>query len=52
MRRIFGTGKQQPPPDLNAAIQSVESRGESVDKKIAKVFFYSFILLVLPFNYS
>ncbi|ETN85817.1 hypothetical protein RB195_016129 [Necator americanus] len=37
MKRIFGTGKKEPPPDLNNAIANIESRGESVEKKIAKL---------------
>jgi len=35
MNRIFGTGKAKaPPPNLTDVIGSVDSRGESVDKKI------------------
>ncbi|CAI4225127.1 unnamed protein product [Auanema sp. JU1783] len=38
MKRMFGSSKaKEPPPDLNAAIQNVESRCESIDKKIAKL---------------
>ncbi|CAB3396539.1 unnamed protein product [Caenorhabditis bovis] len=37
MKRIFGTGKKEPPPDLNNAIANVESRSESIDKKIQKL---------------
>lgn len=37
MKRIFGTGKKEPPPDLNTAISNVESRAESIDKKISKL---------------
>ncbi|VDM61189.1 unnamed protein product [Angiostrongylus costaricensis] len=37
MRRIFGTSKKEPPPDLNNAIANIESRGESIEKKIAKL---------------
>uniref|UniRef100_A0A8R1HH34 Charged multivesicular body protein 5 n=1 Tax=Caenorhabditis japonica TaxID=281687 RepID=A0A8R1HH34_CAEJA len=37
MNRIFGTAKKEPPPDLNNAISNIESRGESIDKKIQKL---------------
>ncbi|CAD6197066.1 unnamed protein product [Caenorhabditis auriculariae] len=37
MKRIFGSSKKEPPPDLNAAIANIESRGESIEKKIAKL---------------
>ncbi|CCD64086.1 Charged multivesicular body protein 5 [Caenorhabditis elegans] len=37
MNRIFGTGKKVPPPDLNNAISNVESRSDSIDKKIQKL---------------
>ena len=38
MNRIFGNKKPQaPPPDLNDCIASIDSRGESVEKKIAKL---------------
>lgn len=38
MRRIFGaTGKKEPPPNLGDAIANVDSRAESIDKKIAKL---------------
>lgn len=38
MRRLFGAGgKKEPPPNLTDAIANVDSRGESVDKKIAKL---------------
>ncbi|RCN52897.1 SNF7 family protein [Ancylostoma caninum] len=37
MKRIFGTGKKEPPPDLHNAIANIESRGESIEKKIAKL---------------
>uniref|UniRef100_A0A0K0DI63 Charged multivesicular body protein 5 n=1 Tax=Angiostrongylus cantonensis TaxID=6313 RepID=A0A0K0DI63_ANGCA len=37
MKRIFGTSKKEPPPDLNNAIANIESRGESIEKKIAKL---------------
>jgi len=38
MRRLFGAGgKKEPPPNLTDAIANVDSRGESIDKKIAKL---------------
>jgi len=38
MRRIFGAGgKKEPPPQLSDAIASIDSRGESIDKKIARL---------------
>uniref|UniRef100_A0A0N5AP19 Charged multivesicular body protein 5 n=1 Tax=Syphacia muris TaxID=451379 RepID=A0A0N5AP19_9BILA len=38
MRRIFGTsGKKEPPPSLSDAIANIDSRGESIEKKIAKL---------------
>lgn len=38
MNRIFGKGKAKgPPPNLNDCIGSVDSRAESVDKKIARL---------------
>ncbi|XP_061522485.1 charged multivesicular body protein 5 [Phycodurus eques] len=38
MNRIFGKGKPKaPPPNLTDCINTVDSRGESVDKKIAKL---------------
>ncbi|VDN25417.1 unnamed protein product [Cylicostephanus goldi] len=37
MKRIFGTAKKEPPPDLNNAIANIESRGESIEKKIQKL---------------
>uniref|UniRef100_A0A914WML1 Charged multivesicular body protein 5 n=1 Tax=Plectus sambesii TaxID=2011161 RepID=A0A914WML1_9BILA len=38
MRRIFGSsGKKDPPPNLGDAIANVDSRGDSVEKKIAKL---------------
>ncbi|CAI5450972.1 unnamed protein product [Caenorhabditis angaria] len=37
MNRIFGTGKKVPPPDLSNAISNVESRSDSIDKKIQKL---------------
>lgn len=38
MRRIFGTsGKKEPPPNLTDAIANIDSRGESIDKKIARL---------------
>lgn len=38
MRRIFGTSaKKEPPPNLTDAIANIDSRGESIDKKIARL---------------
>ncbi|TKR87893.1 hypothetical protein L596_012223 [Steinernema carpocapsae] len=38
MRRIFGSGgKKEPPPNLADAIANIDARGESVDKKIARL---------------
>lgn len=38
MRRMFGSsGKKEPPPNLGDAIANVDSRGESIDKKIARL---------------
>lgn len=38
MKRIFGTSaKKEPPPSLTDAIANIDSRGESIDKKIAKL---------------
>ncbi|VDM71604.1 unnamed protein product, partial [Strongylus vulgaris] len=37
MKRIFGTAKKEPPPDLNSAIANIESRGESIEKKIQRL---------------
>jgi len=38
MDRLFGKGKPKaPPPDLNDCVNNLESRGESVDKKIARL---------------
>uniref|UniRef100_A0A8R1TXQ3 Charged multivesicular body protein 5 n=1 Tax=Onchocerca volvulus TaxID=6282 RepID=A0A8R1TXQ3_ONCVO len=38
MRRIFGTsGKKEPQPSLTDAIANVDSRAESIDKKIARL---------------
>ena len=38
MNRIFGTGKPKaPPPNLNDCVQNLDSRGDSIDKKIAKL---------------
>ncbi|CAI2353289.1 unnamed protein product [Caenorhabditis sp. 36 PRJEB53466] len=37
MQRIFGTAKKEPAPDLNNAIANVESRSDSIDKKIQKL---------------
>jgi charged multivesicular body protein 5 len=36
MNRLFGTGKNKaPPPNLNDCVSNIDSRGESIDKKIA-----------------
>ncbi|XP_077592594.1 charged multivesicular body protein 5 [Stigmatopora nigra] len=38
MNRIFGRGKPKaPPPNLTDCINNVDSRGESIDKKIARL---------------
>jgi charged multivesicular body protein 5 len=38
MNRIFGSKKPAaPPPDLNECVQSIDSRGESIEKKIGKL---------------
>lgn len=38
MNRLFGAGKsKQPPPNLGDCISSIDSRGESIDKKIARL---------------
>ena len=37
MRRIFGQKNKQPAPNLNDCVQNLDSRGDSVDKKIAKL---------------
>ncbi|MFH4982464.1 hypothetical protein AB6A40_009173 [Gnathostoma spinigerum] len=38
MRRLFGTsGKKEPPPNLSDCIANLDSRGETVEKKIAKL---------------
>jgi len=38
MNRIFGRGKpKEPPPNINDCIAGVDSRAESVDKKIARL---------------
>ena len=38
MNRLLGGGKKKaPPPNLTDAIGNVDSRGESVEKKIAKL---------------
>jgi len=38
MNRLFGGGKKKaPPPNLTDAISNVDSRGESVEKKMAKL---------------
>ena len=38
MNRLFGrSAAKAPPPDLNDCIASVDSRGESLDKKISRL---------------
>ena len=38
MNRLIGGGKKKaPPPNLTDAIGNVDSRGESIEKKIAKL---------------
>lgn len=38
MNRLFGRGKpKEPPPNINDCIAGVDSRAESVDKKIARL---------------
>ncbi|XP_013413423.1 charged multivesicular body protein 5 [Lingula anatina] len=38
MNRLFGRGKpKQPPPDLNECVANIDSRGESIEKKISKL---------------
>ncbi|XP_067123335.1 charged multivesicular body protein 5 [Centruroides vittatus] len=38
MNRLFGRGKpKEPPPNLTDCISNVDSRGESIEKKIAKL---------------
>ena len=38
MDRLFGRGKPKAPaPDLNECVNNIESRGESIDKKIARL---------------
>ncbi|KAJ8035869.1 Charged multivesicular body protein 5 [Holothuria leucospilota] len=38
MNRLFGTGKpKQPPPNLTDTIANVDSRSESIEKKISKL---------------
>lgn len=38
MNRLFGRGKpKEPPPNLNDCISNIDSRGESMDKKIARL---------------
>ena len=38
MNRLFGSRKPQaPPPNLNDCVASIDSRGESIDKKIARL---------------
>ncbi|KAI6223069.1 hypothetical protein M3Y99_01439600 [Aphelenchoides fujianensis] len=38
MNRLFGAGKpKEPPPNLSDAIANIDARGETIDKKIAKL---------------
>ena len=38
MNRLFGKGKsKEPPPNLGDCVANVDSRAESVDKKIARL---------------
>lgn len=38
MNRLFGRSKaKEPPPNLTDAISTVDSRGESIEKKISKL---------------
>ncbi|KAI8785673.1 charged multivesicular body protein 5 [Biomphalaria glabrata] len=38
MNRLFGRGKpKEPPPNLNDCISNIDSRGESLDKKIGRL---------------
>merc|ERR1712066_851595 len=38
MRRIFGAGKEKaPPPNLQDCVANLDSRGDSVEKKVAKL---------------
>ncbi|XP_005112773.1 charged multivesicular body protein 5 [Aplysia californica] len=38
MNRLFGRGKpKEPPPNLTDCISNIDSRGESIDKKIARL---------------
>lgn len=38
MNRIFGTSKpKEPPPNLTDCISNVDSRADSIDKKIARL---------------
>lgn len=38
MNRLFGSAKpKEPPPSLNDAIEKIDARGESIEKKIAKL---------------
>jgi charged multivesicular body protein 5 len=37
MNRIFGSKKNVPPPNLNDCVANIDSRAESVEKKIAKL---------------
>ncbi len=38
MNRIFGTKQPKaPPPDLNECVQNIDSRSDSIEKKIGKL---------------
>ena len=38
MNRFFGKGKtKEPPPNLGDCVQNVDSRAESIDKKISRL---------------
>ena len=38
MNRLFGRGKpKEPPPNLTDCVSNVDSRAESIDKKIARL---------------
>jgi charged multivesicular body protein 5 len=38
MNRLFGSGKPKaPPPNLSDTIANIDARGDTIDKKIAKL---------------
>ena len=37
MNRLFGSKNKAPPPNLNDTVANLDSRGDSIDKKIAKL---------------